>query len=203
MAGRTGYTPITNASAMLGPEQITAVYEHFDPLVDGSRLDATGLPSTGNWQGRTLFLEDTKTVVVWDGAAWIRFDTQWISYTPTRVNNSGGTLTAKYFRTGKKVDVIIRLVGGTIVAPGNPSFSLPFAAGNADVQWLPGTVLMRDDSAAAEILGIVRRSSSSTVIPYSIRSDGTFSSYASLGAETPFTWAAGDVLEMAFSYEIP
>lgn len=203
MAGLTGYTPITNASAMLGPAQITGVFEHFDALVPTQAATSAALPSTGNWPGRRAFIEDTKTNAVWDGAAWIRFDTQWISYTPTRVNNSGGTLTAKYFRTGKKVDVIIRLVGGTIVAPGNPSFSLPFAAGNADVQWLPGTVLMLDSSASAEILGIVRRSSSSTVVPYSIRSDGTFSSFASLGAATPFTWAASDVLELAFSYEIP
>lgn len=202
MAGRTGYTPITNASAMLGPEQITAVYEHFDPLVDGSRLDATGLPSTGNWQGRTLFLEDTKTVVVWNGSAWIRFDTQWQSYTPTRVSNSGGVLTAKYFRTGKKVDVIIRLVGGTISGT-NPSFTLPFEAGDSNIQWLPGTVLMRDDSAGAEILGVIRKASSTTVVPYSILTSGTHAAFGSLGASAPFTWAANDVLELAFSYEIP
>lgn len=202
MAGRTGYTPITNASAMLGPAQITAVYEHFDPLVDGSRLDSTGLPSTGNWQGRTLFLEDTKTVAVWNGSAWIRFDTQWIAYTPTRVNNSGGVLTAKYFRTGKKVDVIIRLVGGTI-SGNNPSFTLPFAAGDSNIQWLPGTVLMRDDSANAEFLGVIRRTNSTTVVPYSILTNDLHATFGSLSASGPFTWAAADVLELAFSYEIP
>lgn len=202
MAGRTGYTPITNASAMLGPAQITAVYEHFDPLVDGSRLDATGLPSTGNWQGRTLFLEDTKTVAVWNGSAWIRFDTQWQSYTPTRVSNSGGVLTAKYLRTGKKVDVIIRVVGGTISGL-NPSFSLPFASGDSNIQWLPGTVLMRDDSAAQEILGVVRRPNSSTVVPYSILTGDVHASFGSISGTGPFTWAANDVLELAFSYEIP
>mgnify|MGYP001205046780 CR=1 FL=1 len=202
MAGRTGYTPITNASAMLGPAQITAVYEHFDPLVDGSRLDATGLPSTGNWQGRTLFLEDTKTVVVWDGAAWIRFDTQWISYTPTRVNNSGGTLTAKYFRTGKKVDVIIRLVGGTISA-NNPSFTLPFASADSTPQHFPGTVLMRDDSAGVELSGIARRNNSTTVIPYVLAASTPYAQFATINDTVPFTWAAADVLELAFSYEIP
>lgn len=202
MAGRTGYTPITNASAMLGPAQITAVYEHFDPLVDGSRLDSTGLPSTGNWQGRTLFLEDTKTVVVWNGAAWIRFDTQWISYTPTRVNNSGGTLTAKYFRTGKKVDVIIRLVGGTISA-GNPSFTLPFASGDSNPQHFPGTVLMRDDSAGVELSGIARKNNSTTVIPYVLAASTPYAQFATISDTVPFTWAAADVLELAFSYEIP
>lgn len=202
MAGRTGYTPITNASAMLGPDQITAVYEHFDPLVDGSRLDSTGLPSTGNWQGRTLFLEDTKTVVVWNGSAWIRFDTQWIAYTPTRVNNSGGTLTSKYFRTGKKVDVQIRLVGGTISAT-NPSFTLPFAMGDTNIQWLPGTVLMRDDSAGVELLGVARRSTSTTVVPYVLSASTPYSQFASISDTVPFVWAAADILELAFSYEIP
>lgn len=202
MAGRTGYTPITNASAMLGPDQITAVYEHFDPLVDGSRLDATGLPSADNWQGRTLFLEDTKTVVVWNGAAWIRFDTQWIAYTPTRVNNSGGTLTSLYFRTGKRVDVRIRLVGGTISGT-NPSFTLPFASGDTSLQWLPGTVLMRDDSAGVELAGIARRPTTTTVVPYVLGASTPYVQFSSVTDTVPFAWAAADILELAFYYEIP
>lgn len=59
MAGRTGYTPITNASPMLGPDQVTDVYEHFDPLVGESRATAAGLPATGNWLGRQIMAEDT------------------------------------------------------------------------------------------------------------------------------------------------
>lgn len=187
---------------MLGPAQITGVYEHFDPLLDGEVATAGDLPSTGNWNGRQAFIADTKTQAVWDGTEWLRFDTDWISYTPTRVGNSGGTLTGKYFRSGKKVDVQIRMVGGAISA-NNPSFTLPFNAADANVQWLPGTVLMRDDSASTELFGITRKMTVSTVSPYVLSASTTYAQFASVGTGVPFTWAASDVLEMAFSYEIP
>jgi len=70
MTGRTNYTPITNSSAMLGPAQITAVYEHFDPLVGETVATASSLPTLGNWVGRSIFVADTKTDYKWDGAGW-------------------------------------------------------------------------------------------------------------------------------------
>lgn len=64
MTGRTDYTEVTNGSPMLGPEQITAVYEHFDPLVGESVAAVASLPSSGNWVGRTVFAVDTGSLYV-------------------------------------------------------------------------------------------------------------------------------------------
>ena len=44
---------------MLGPDQITDVYEHYDALVGESRATAAELPATGNWLGRQIMAEDT------------------------------------------------------------------------------------------------------------------------------------------------
>ncbi len=44
MAGRTGYTGIAANGPMRGPEQITDVYEWFDPLIDGVIDKAANLP---------------------------------------------------------------------------------------------------------------------------------------------------------------
>ena len=59
MAGRTGYTAVDNSSPMLGPDQITDVYKHYDALVGESRPTAADLPATGNWLGRQIMAEDT------------------------------------------------------------------------------------------------------------------------------------------------
>lgn len=79
MAGRTGYTAITNASAMLGPAQITGVYEHFDDLVGESVASAASLPSSGNWVGRTVLAEDT-------GIQWVctELPNTWKPFTSAR-----------------------------------------------------------------------------------------------------------------------
>jgi hypothetical protein len=74
MAGRTGYTPITNASPMQGPAQITKVYEWFDPLIGESRPTVSALPTTGNFLGRTIYVADQRTPYVWDGTTWQAFD---------------------------------------------------------------------------------------------------------------------------------
>jgi hypothetical protein len=62
MTGRTGYTAPTNAQAPEGPAQIEDVYEHFDPLIDGSVANAAALPSTGNFVGRRCHTQDTDTL---------------------------------------------------------------------------------------------------------------------------------------------
>ncbi len=55
MAGRTGYTGIAANGPMRGPEQITDVYEWFDPLIDGVIDKAANLPpATSTFPGREV-----------------------------------------------------------------------------------------------------------------------------------------------------
>lgn len=64
MTGRTNYTPINNGDAPnFGPD-ITSVFEHFDPLIGESVDDAGDLPSSGNWEGRTILAEDTGVLYI-------------------------------------------------------------------------------------------------------------------------------------------
>lgn len=72
MTGRTNYTEIANGSAMQGPAQITSVLEHFDPLIGETVTVPELLPLTGNWPGRTIYVQSTLCSYIWSGADWLR-----------------------------------------------------------------------------------------------------------------------------------
>lgn len=71
MAGNTGYTSVTNDNPFAPPADITAVYAHFDPLIDPSVPTAGDLPASGNWVGRSFFVTDELRIKVWSGSAWV------------------------------------------------------------------------------------------------------------------------------------
>lgn len=70
MSGNTGYTGVTNDNPFTPPANITAVYEHFDPLIDPSVATSADLPASGNWVGRHFFVVDIHAFRVWDGSVW-------------------------------------------------------------------------------------------------------------------------------------
>jgi hypothetical protein len=71
MTGRTNYTGVANTGPMQGPAQITATYAHFDAIVGETRPLTSDLPATGNWVGRTIYVEATESLYVSNGvAAW-------------------------------------------------------------------------------------------------------------------------------------
>jgi hypothetical protein len=49
---------------------MTDIYEHFDPLVGETRSTVAGLPGSGNWIGRTIYVQETKTVYVCTALPW-------------------------------------------------------------------------------------------------------------------------------------
>lgn len=71
MAGRTNYTAPTLGDEPNGPEQMTDIYRHFDPLIDAS-VPATGqLPSADNWPWREQFVESALRNYRWTGSGWL------------------------------------------------------------------------------------------------------------------------------------
>lgn len=85
--GRTGYTPPTNASSMLGPSQMADIYAWFDARVDLSVANAAALPSSGNWTGRQAITQDYGLLYWWNG-------TGWKAVSPSNVRFKGSIVTA-------------------------------------------------------------------------------------------------------------
>jgi hypothetical protein len=70
MTGRTGYTAVSNSKVPDFGGDITAVYAHFDALINETRANAAALPISGNWAGRLIGVQDTGAVYWWTGSAW-------------------------------------------------------------------------------------------------------------------------------------
>lgn len=143
---------------------------------------------------------DTDITYRFNGSTWREWFVPWRAYTPTTVNVSGGTITGSWTRTGDRVTVSIMHTFAGANLTGQPTYSLPVNHLNASVEWLEGTVLLRDNSPAAEYLGVVRKNSTTGIAPYSFLASGTYVSFANVNATTPFTWAVDDTLVMNFSY---
>jgi hypothetical protein len=140
MTGRTGYTNPTNDNTFAPPADMTAVYEHFDPLIGETVATAADLPSSGNWVGRTITVVDTGFVYIWFSAGWkfmagsaaadiATFSTGWTSMT--------GGHKARIRRQGNLVTLHGGILFGTN-ANYNSMFTVPsgFAPATTSVQFI-------------------------------------------------------------------
>lgn len=69
MAGRTGYTPIVNADPF-GFDQINNIAAWFDGKTGESVANVAALPSSGNWDGRTVTAVAEGVQFVWLTNTW-------------------------------------------------------------------------------------------------------------------------------------
>lgn len=160
---------------------------------------ARGLEST-MVKGDFAYQTDNDILYRYDGAAWDEWYVPWRSYVPLTTNISGGTVTATYSRLGDMVYVKILLLLAGANFTGQPEFSLPINHASSDIEWLDGTVLLRDSSPVTEILGIIRKTSVSAVNPYVLSSSTPYAQFANVSATVPFTWDVNDTLVMNFAY---
>lgn len=209
MTGRTGYTAPTNDSPFTPPADITAVYEHFDPLVGSSVEAVTDLPSSGNWSGRTVFVSANGSIQVWNGTAWQVVHQPPTIFTPSvtgiTVGSGGSVLYSIYTVASGILDVRVAwqlgssgfTVGDIVLAP-----PVAIRSGSADLAPL-GTVLFVDSSAGPDgrRQGLVLQSGSSLRAMFS-QVSGTGINTSATTATAPFTWAAGDQILMDARYPI-
>lgn len=152
------------------------------------------------WNG--LIYSETDTGIIWQrhSAGWRIVFQDWTTYSPTPTAISGGTLTAKYRRIGKTVEVVIKHVLAGANISGTVRYTLPVAVADADVHFA-GTAMLRDIAPGADYLGYVRLIGADA-FPAPMGAAATYVNFSSyLSATVPFTWAAGDYIEMRFSYE--
>lgn len=71
MADVTGGDPPIGSSEFNPPLHFDEVYQHFGAPDMFAVANAAALPASGNWPGRTLMTDDTKTLYMWTGSAWI------------------------------------------------------------------------------------------------------------------------------------
>lgn len=170
---------------------------------EGNQADQDAVIGDALYEGLFFYRTDINRLDVCNGTGWDVVFQDWTSYSPTATAVTGGTITAKFQRVGKTVNVVIKhqLAGTNGGITGAVRYSLPIPAGDADVHQA-GTVLFRDASPAGDYYGLVRLIAPDAFVA-PIGTAGTYANFVSyLSPTVPHAWASGDFIEARFSYEV-
>lgn len=130
----------------------------------------------------------------------------WISWTPTFTNVSGGTLNyAKYIQIGKTIHFRLRYTLAGAGVSGGIIFSTPTTI-NADL-----SVAITDTINGTSMLAhsgnwfpaTISWASSTTLEVFALNAAGTFTTLATTSSTVPFTWASTDVIVITGTYDTP
>ena len=155
-------------------------------------------------EGQMCYIEAApKRLQVYNGTAWIDFDAEFTTFTPTfsaGYTRGNGTSSSSYCRYGKNVFVYVsETLGSTSSVSGAPRLDLPFAA--AAITRVLGTFSLRDPGVVA-YGGLVDAAASSNYVDgYVGLVNGTYLGFQTPNATVPFTWAANDAFYFALSYQ--
>lgn len=124
----------------------------------------------------------------------------WQSWAPTLGggwSNGNGTWSAYYCQIGKTVFVQASFIIGSTTTKGTGlTISLPVTAARAAFQ---SFIAMSSSYQVGFLQGYIDTTSTCTLVAINVA--GTYASRTSIGATVPATWATGNSIQLAFSYE--
>lgn len=126
---------------------------------------------------------------------------QWTSWTPTLTALSGGTAVARYQKHGRTVHYRFTYTLAGAGVSGGPTFTLPFAAHADYVANSPMGHAILLDTGVKLYIGIAGIINSTTVFIANFNTAGNEGTPQTLSSTIPFTWGAGDILQVTGTYE--
>jgi hypothetical protein len=194
-------TPGTPLVLSMGDSSITNV-----PISGTTQLTSCQGLMLANCQFDTLTIDNSTYIPASGGVSATFIADRQRSYTCTWNQASGtgpslgnGSLTSSVTYNGFLVHVYIRLVMGSTTTYGDGTaawrFSLPRLSTNVHNQYIPGAY-MKLNSGNFIYVGEIGIGAAEQVLTISYQNQSVRSGW-------PYTWAAGDVLEMSFDYLPP
>jgi hypothetical protein len=126
-----------------------------------------------------------------------------LTYVPTLTNVTAGngTLTGRYYRTGRRVDYDITFVlGSTSSVSGPVTMDLPTTpASHGSTYLTSGTAIIRDTGTAL-FNGITPLTSGSSVVLYVFNASGTYGVQTATSSTVPMTWTNTDEFSVSGFY---
>lgn len=155
-------------------------------------------------EGMVVHINDLNTLSVYSGTAWSTVGPVhggWLSYTPATSGLviGNGTLVGRYMRVGRMVSFALRFdFGSTSSVAGAINMEVPVAMiASYSVAETSVRVLGFDASAGARY---TMHAASTSTIAFQLYGDAT-GAWPVMSATVPFTWATGDVIMAAGTYE--
>ena len=162
---------------------------------------------TSPTEGMLTYQEGSDHLTVYNGSAWVPFDTTWTTYTPTLNNvtlGSGYTLSAAYAQIGKTVVVQFYFaLGATSAITGDINFSLPVNQASSNRSASVGTCVVTDASPATRYPGTVLLSGTPGYAFIRVgNASGTYLTQVACSSSIPIaTWATNDSISTTIIYQ--
>ena len=162
---------------------------------------------TSPTEGMLTYQEGSDHLTVYNGSAWIPFDTTWTTYTPTLNNvtlGSGYTLSAAYAQIGKTIIVQFYFaLGATSAITGDVNFSLPVNQASSNRSASVGTCVVTDSSPATRYPGTVLLSGTPGYAFIRVgNASGTYLTQVACSSSIPIaTWAVNDSISTTIIYQ--
>ncbi len=167
------------------------IFDAKGDLLTATANDTPARLAVGNNDTVLIAASGETTGLKWEGA--------WTTYTPTLTNitQGNGTVAAKYRKVGKFVTVYFSFTMGSTSTMGtDPQFTLPFNANTGSIAYNAYI----QDAGTATYVGYGNLSATGITFYNNVVS-GTYSSYSSVTATAPMTWAVNDFIRIYATYE--
>lgn len=161
---------------------------------------ATRPTGANRYIGQRIFETDTGRELTYDGTGWIIMAEPAQSFTPSFSNTTpgNGTRSGSYHRSDGWVDFTASFVlGSTSAVSGSVGLTLPIAGTGLVSDQL--RVALTDTSAGQIYQGRVNANNTAPTLYHALVS-GSLVGLTTLSATAPFTWAAGDAIEVSGRY---
>lgn len=158
-------------------------------------------------EGMITYQNASDHFTIYNGSAWIPFDTSWQTYTPTLAGvtlGSGYTLSAAYVSIGKTVIVQFYFsLGATSAITGDVSFSLPINHASSNRSGQAGTCVITDATPATRYPGTVLLSGTPGYAFLRVgNAAGTYLTQVALSSSVPIAvWAVNDSFSATVVYQ--
>lgn len=153
-------------------------------------------------EGQICYIEAApKRLQIYNGTAWLDYDAEYTSFTPTWTNytRGNGTTVAKYQRIGKTIiGWVTETLGTTSSIGGSIQLTLPVTMASTGSCWV--NVSWRD-TGTNHFAGGTTNVSTTNVECWVVSTGGTYGSIAFTSATVPFTWGNTDQIIVNFNYE--
>jgi hypothetical protein len=178
--------------------------------IDLSVADATARAALTPFEGMLIYRKDTDAIEIYDGSAWLTFDSKWQTYTPdVYTNNSlwtkgNGIASGRYFRRGKNIEIEFFIqVGSTTTWNGSGTHEITLPAGttlaallNAGVAVPRGQGRHINSGIGEAVTGIFQSSTNPTtrLVATTDQYGATSQNNTFITSSSPFTSGQDDVM---------
>lgn len=206
--------PVTGDYADI--QKLNENFEKLDSSVGATICTSSTRPASP-WHGQLINETDTKRLLYWDSLAWVVFHdpnaySAWSQFVPTwqntqttQPNLGNGALITRYKKVGRTAHFMQKLFWGSTTTGGDNAGFWGFGGYPPELDRATSDIFFPGgawDASAINLHDVTAQVGATTGSFFSrIYTRNTSGTLQRMGPISPFTWAAGDILQVSGAFE--